>query len=110
PPPPFYLARPRLPPAPASFPTRRSSDLVGLLLGEPAHLLRDHLARMRPGRAAMRIVARPHDVVGHAERQRAGEARGIVLEGDEEDRKSTRLNSSHQIISYAVFCLIKKQL
>src|SRR5258708_24645626 len=24
------------------------------------------------------------------------------------DRKSTRLNSSHQIISYAVFCLTKK--
>src|SRR5258708_15374575 len=27
---------------------------------------------------------------------------------DEGDRKSTRLNSSHQIISYAVFCLKKK--
>src|SRR5258708_22278780 len=26
-----------------------------------------------------------------------------------EDRKSTRLNSSHQIISYAVFCLKKKE-
>src|SRR5258708_31804501 len=26
----------------------------------------------------------------------------------ERDRKSTRLNSSHQIISYAVFCLKKK--
>src|SRR5258708_37021339 len=26
------------------------------------------------------------------------------------DRKSTRLNSSHQIISYAVFCLKKKNL
>src|SRR5258708_20760385 len=26
-----------------------------------------------------------------------------------EDRKSTRLNSSHQIISYAVFCLKKKR-
>src|SRR5258708_25082435 len=25
-----------------------------------------------------------------------------------QDRKSTRLNSSHQIISYAVFCLKKK--
>src|SRR5258708_8539339 len=32
----------------------------------------------------------------------AGERRG--------DRKSTRLNSSHQIISYAVFCLKKKKL
>src|SRR5258708_19924474 len=27
----------------------------------------------------------------------------------EVDRKSTRLNSSHQIISYAVFCLKKKK-
>src|SRR5258708_24536485 len=27
---------------------------------------------------------------------------------DDLDRKSTRLNSSHQIISYAVFCLKKK--
>jgi len=33
----------------------------------------------------------------------------IVLEVTEHsDRKSTRLNSSHQIISYAVFCLKKK--
>src|SRR5258708_11920061 len=27
----------------------------------------------------------------------------------DQDRKSTRLNSSHQIISYAVFCLKKKK-
>src|SRR5258708_12994131 len=32
--------------------------------------------------------------------------RGELKEGD---RKSTRLNSSHQIISYAVFCLKKKK-
>src|SRR5258708_8331502 len=30
------------------------------------------------------------------------------LKQAEADRKSTRLNSSHQIISYAVFCLKKK--
>src|SRR5258708_7015588 len=29
-------------------------------------------------------------------------------QGAAEDRKSTRLNSSHQIISYAVFCLKNK--
>src|SRR2546426_2253105 len=29
---------------------------------------------------------------------------------DLEDRKSTRLNSSHLVISYAVFCLKKKKL
>src|SRR5438552_15181678 len=28
----------------------------------------------------------------------------------QQDRKSTRLNSSHQIISYAVFCLKKKKI
>src|SRR5258708_9639667 len=31
------------------------------------------------------------------------------ITGLELDRKSTRLNSSHQIISYAVFCLKKKK-
>src|SRR5438552_16293785 len=35
--------------------------------------------------------------------RRAGRAYGLGG-----DRKSTRLNSSHQIISYAVFCLKKK--
>src|SRR5947208_13457395 len=30
------------------------------------------------------------------------------ITGEIQDRKSTRLNSSHQIISYAVFCLKKK--
>src|SRR5207244_12969857 len=35
---------------------------------------------------------------------------GVGIEGRRsEDRKSTRLNSSHQIISYAVFCLKKKK-
>src|SRR5256885_8305895 len=29
--------------------------------------------------------------------------------GNDEDRKSTRLNSSHLVISYAVFCLKKKK-
>src|SRR5438445_7055874 len=34
--------------------------------------------------------------------------RGHVVEQPERDRKSTRLNSSHANISYAVFCLKKK--
>src|SRR5258708_12373565 len=33
---------------------------------------------------------------------------GFWLQPQPGDRKSTRLNSSHQIISYAVFCLKKK--
>src|SRR5690625_6705597 len=32
----------------------------------------------------------------------------IVVDNLDEDRKSTRLNSSHVAISYAVFCLKKK--
>src|SRR5258708_26143429 len=32
----------------------------------------------------------------------------VVTSSSVRDRKSTRLNSSHQIISYAVFCLKKK--
>src|SRR5258708_31954725 len=38
---------------------------------------------------------------------RARRTPGLPWKGD---RKSTRLNSSHQIISYAVFCLKKKIL
>src|SRR3989442_9296618 len=42
------------------------------------------------------------DVVKHGIRERFAELRRI-------DRKSTRLNSSHVRISYAVFCLKKKK-
>src|SRR5438132_14324099 len=48
--------------------------------------------------------------------QRGGGGRDLTLyiTGDnallvERDRKSTRLNSSHTVISYAVFCLKKKK-
>src|SRR5258708_30370414 len=36
--------------------------------------------------------------------------RRVTGQATTEDRKSTRLNSSHQIISYAVFCLKKKKI
>src|SRR5258708_19569958 len=39
-----------------------------------------------------------------------GDARCDPARARERDRKSTRLNSSHQIISYAVFCLKKKKI
>src|SRR5256885_9187407 len=35
---------------------------------------------------------------------------GQMLRVAKRDRKSTRLNSSHLVISYAVFCLKKKKL
>src|SRR5258708_11300682 len=37
------------------------------------------------------------------------ERRTRTVDSPAADRKSTRLNSSHQIISYAVFCLKKKK-
>src|SRR3989449_5988699 len=46
----------------------------------------------------MDLVPRFHDVT----------AGRITLDGRDLDRKSTRLNSSHGYISYAVFCLKKK--
>src|SRR5258708_1220199 len=39
----------------------------------------------------------------------AGDRRPVSAGFADQDRKSTRLNSSHQIISYAVFCLKKKK-
>src|SRR5438552_8524617 len=44
------------------------------------------------------------------ERRQSGVVMAYADDGDtlRADRKSTRLNSSHQSISYAVFCLTKK--
>src|SRR3712207_8505738 len=74
----------------------------------------DHVqvVRGRARRAAPEVAALRHDglVLGHVvvtdlgERPDAGRR---VFEPS--DRKSTRLNSSHANISYAVFCLKKKQ-
>src|SRR5437762_8883785 len=41
---------------------------------------------------------------------RSGTIRGDGVYDRREDRKSTRLNSSHRCISYAVFCLKKKTI
>src|SRR5258708_16333457 len=59
-----------------------------------------------------RLGLRPHPAVGGGRRVACGERqphhRRHGERGCRQDRKSTRLNSSHQIISYAVFCLKKK--
>src|SRR3712207_6930941 len=46
--------------------------------------------------------------VGQAVAHLEGERERGARRGDVRDRKSTRLNSSHANISYAVFCLKKK--
>src|SRR5438552_7922095 len=68
--------------------------------------LHDALPICREGRAApARAPAVPHQHAAAGGR----EAARLLGGGHDADRKSTRLNSSHQIISYAVFCLKKKK-
>src|SRR2546430_3215829 len=50
----------------------------------------------------------PPFVEGTRLRYRRTLAMNLLVTGGVEDRKSTRLNSSHSQISYAVFCLKKK--
>src|SRR5207248_11783796 len=92
-----------------SFPTRRSSDLVELVLKSGRRLAARLVASAEGRFGTMRedagIGARAWSynqvaivVVARHELPHRGVA------GDQ-DRKSTRLNSSHRTISYAVFCL-----
>src|SRR2546430_11583899 len=52
------------------------------------------------------------DALGRHVRRRCHRAAEMRARGDklDQDRKSTRLNSSHSQISYAVFCLKKKKI
>src|SRR3989442_14385685 len=52
---------------------------------------------------------RTGDAVAHPQRRCPGPLEGVHVRSADEDRKSTRLNSSHVRISYAVFCLKKKK-
>src|SRR5207244_12135331 len=61
------------------------------------------VARRCPG-GQCRQMLRIHQIVVVEEDDEVGRCRT----SSRVDRKSTRLNSSHQIISYAVFCLKKK--
>src|SRR5437870_13291751 len=82
----------------------RAEDAVG---DEVAH----HLERAAADREHARVAHHPFErqraaVAGRAvDLQRL--ARHLLIHGA--DRKSTRLNSSHVAISYAVFCLKKKK-
>src|SRR3712207_9025685 len=59
--------------------------------------------------AALRLLAVAEaGPLGEIDRARAELLRGEVTFAATRDRKSTRLNSSHANISYAVFCLKKK--
>src|SRR5438477_2929131 len=73
-----------------SFPTRRSSDLVWFFFSAPVAA---SVARKMGCYLITETMSRRHQ---------------LSMDSYDRDRKSTRLNSSHMSISYAVFCLKKK--
>src|SRR3712207_8994492 len=60
-------------------------------------------------RAAVTTPEAQAHLLGVAEKQDAGTFATTVAQVAARDRKSTRLNSSHANISYAVFCFKKKK-
>src|SRR5205085_11292089 len=102
----FFLMIPR-PPRSTLFPYRRSSDLVGAGRTELVRALFG-LAPITSGR--VELHGESLDVRTAAAAPRLAGGLGYVSEDRKgEDRKSTRLNSSHSQISYAVFGLKKKK-
>src|SRR2546422_8623533 len=64
---------------------------------------RDHAGEVHAGTVALQplLVFQEPKLLGEL---------GAQVVGQKQDRKSTRLNSSHGYISYAVFCLKKKKI
>src|SRR5206468_11627057 len=85
-----------------SFPTRRSSDLImsGLVPRQPAMASAPLVARPTTSRPSLARL-----MTASTRRRMSASSSTTRTPGD---RKSTRLNSSHDQISYAVFCLKKK--
>src|SRR5207249_9803238 len=81
-----------------SFPTRRSSDLVGLTLWAVGVSAIGILFVI-----LTKTIVQPLLAIPGLAQYFAVFVHGAI------DRKSTRLNSSHVSISYAVFCLKKKK-
>src|SRR5690606_41442565 len=100
---------PARPPDLHSFPTRRSSDLLDLLRERknPSEII----GHSRTEEAVRRIVDRIDNGFHDDDLRYSDEENFIDLRERAHrllrfiDRKSTRLNSSHVKISYAVFCL-----
>src|SRR5690606_39293096 len=100
------------PPPPRStlFPTRRSSDLaVHGIRGAAVRGWRRLALRAAVGRLEGNELFHRPAAIQRRERPCRCAATGSRKGGEVDlDRKSTRLNSSHVKISYAVFCLKKK--
>src|SRR5690606_39701814 len=91
-----------------SFPTRRSSDLDGAVAVRCRCRAVISFGRTAPAPTRIPAVA---EEAGQTDRRYPGGAFHWTgsSRGRCGDRKSTRLNSSHVKISYAVFCLKKKR-
>src|SRR2546430_5004220 len=92
----FFFLMIRRPPRSTLFPY---TTLFRSLDVDPAHPPEERLR----GRIVRRVLQR-----GELRAAAARAARRLDVQGLQ-DRKSTRLNSSHSQISYAVFCLKKKK-
>src|SRR5256885_9484841 len=91
----------RRPPRSTLFPyTTLFRSVAARLLGDGGVRILPHVAA--GARGDQRIGVR-------LDRGQRGVA-GVLARGRCKDRKSTRLNSSHLVISYAVFCLKKKTI
>src|SRR5207302_5309897 len=106
---PFPFAIPPPPPSPlfpytTLFRSRPIRDAHHAVARMGLRARRAYLARLRVD-VALRERERDRHLDPGAGEQRAERAEGLRLRVD---RKSTRLNSSHVKISYAVFCLKKK--
>src|SRR5207302_9156706 len=93
-----------------SFPTRRSSDLASILHPEPLSTLRSSTARMDQSWSPAKTRAKPKqwpEMPKQPPRASRPASSNPAIENCQQtcipDRKSTRLNSSHVKISYAVF-------
>src|SRR5207253_6138223 len=93
--------RPPRPPSSTLFPY---TTLFRSLVQPPFHLVAGGRA---DGRFDARVREPPHQHV-HGPVSEATHLLGVEPQRIVVDRKSTRLNSSHVAISYAVFCLKKK--
>src|SRR5690606_41180016 len=97
------------PPALHSFPTRRSSDLAFLGREDAGIFYGDSGGQLLTQLVMILIIAAWVAVTTGALFAILKATIGLRVSAEEEiegqDRKSTRLNSSHVKISYAVFCL-----
>src|SRR5439155_15496203 len=92
---------------------RQAVPHAAFILSSGDELPRACLADLFPHRAhpVQKRFLREQEIVIHAKRVVADiHSTRAELEFSRQDRKSTRLNSSHVAISYAVFCLKKKNL